>query len=46
MFRFLEYLGIILIGSGLLLLGINGTDPEYWCLMVGIGLYVKFGGEI
>lgn len=44
MAKFLEYLGIALIGVGLALVGISSRDPAYWCFVFGIALYVKFGG--
>ena len=44
MANWLEYLGLALIASGLSLKGLTAMDPAYWCLIVGICLYVKFGG--
>lgn len=41
---FLEYLGVTLIGIGLVLSGLTVRNPEYWCFILGITLYVKFGG--
>lgn len=41
----LETAGLISLSIGIVSTGITVEDPTYWFLIVGLILYVKFGGK-